>query len=342
MLGLGIETSCDETSIGIVEDGKKEISLKVYSQTELHSAYGGVVPEIASRAHLEKINDLLDISIKESGVDLSDIEYVAVTATPGLLGSLIVGAQMARCLSVALKIPLVAVDHLEAHLTVVRLEEKNPSFPYLGVLLSGGNSAIFQVEDFGKMKLLGDTQDDALGEAFDKVATLLGLDYPGGPEIEKLAMKYSLRNNEPLIFPELLKDLPSEKILFSYSGLKTAVLYYLKKNPDYRKELEKICSHFQERAFSLVEKNIKRAVSVTKIREVVVAGGVVANSTLKERLKKISTKLNFHLTVPERKILCTDNGAMVACLGYFLLKNGKTSAIDFKVSATRMEDFYEN
>lgn len=337
MLGLGIETSCDETSIGIVEDGNKEIVLKVYSQTELHSVYGGVVPEIASRAHLEKINDLLELALAESGVELKDIGYIAVTAYPGLMGSLIVGAQMARCLSLALKIPVIALDHLEAHLTVVRLEEKNPAFPYLGVLLSGGNSAIFRVEDYGRMILIGDTQDDALGEAFDKVAALLGLDYPGGPEIERLAKKYVPKPGELPIFPELLKDLPTEKILFSYSGLKTAVLYYLKKNPDYLSDVEKICYHFQETAFKLVEKNIKRAISLTKIREVVVAGGVMANSTLKERLQKFSEKINFRLTIPERKILCTDNGAMVACLGYFLFKKGITSPIDFKVSSSREE-----
>ncbi|MCK6382514.1 MAG: tRNA (adenosine(37)-N6)-threonylcarbamoyltransferase complex transferase subunit TsaD [Leptospiraceae bacterium] len=337
MLGLGIETSCDETSIGIVEDGKKEIALKVYSQVDLHSSYGGVVPEIASRAHLEKINSILESILNESKVSLKEIEYVAVTAYPGLLGSLIIGAQLARCLSLSLKIPLIALDHLEAHLNVVRLEEKNPKFPYLGVLLSGGNSAIFQVEDFGKMKLIGDTRDDALGEAFDKVATLLNLNYPGGPEIEKLANKYTPDLNESAIFPELLKDLPLGKILFSYSGLKTAVLYYLKKNPNYLSEIEKICYHFQETAFHLVEKNIKRAVALTKIREVVVAGGVAANSTLRKRLQNFSEKINFRLTMPNRKILCTDNGAMVACLGYYLLKKGITSPLDFKVSSVREE-----
>ena len=335
MLGLGIESSCDETSIGIVEDGKTLLSLKIFSQIETHAEFRGVVPEIASRAHLEKINLLLEEALKDANLSLSELSYVAVTSRPGLLGSLMIGAQLARCISFACKIPIVTVDHLEAHLNTVHLENKIPTFPYIGVLLSGGNSSIFIVEDFGKMKLIGDTSDDALGEAFDKVSSLLNLPYPGGPTIEKRALQHiqSVADKSP--FPELLKDLPSDRIQFSYSGIKTSVMYYIKKQEMGESKINEICYHFQNTAFQLVEKNIIKAIKLTGIKTIVASGGVLANETLRKRLQTIAIKKKIELYYPERKILCTDNGAMVASLGYFLFQAGKTDSIDFRVSPNR-------
>ncbi|MCB1158781.1 MAG: tRNA (adenosine(37)-N6)-threonylcarbamoyltransferase complex transferase subunit TsaD, partial [Leptospiraceae bacterium] len=250
-------------------------------------------------------------------------------------GSLMIGAQFARCLSLVHSIPIITVDHLEAHLAAIYLENKEPLFPFLGVLLSGGNSSIYLVKNFGEMDLLGDTMDDALGEAFDKVSMILGLSYPGGPEIERRAGEYVPLNDEKRLFPELLKDLPVNKIQFSYSGIKTGVLYYSRKVSLKEREISKICYHFQNTAFQLVEKNIKRAVKKTGIRRVVAAGGVLANDTLKARLKKLAGKENIQISYPERKVLCTDNGAMVASLGYYLFQKQKIDKIDFKVSPNR-------
>ena len=331
MIGLGIETSCDETSIGIVESGTKLLSLKIYSQVETHSEYRGVVPEIASRAHLEKINLILEQAMLEANIQFDDLNYIAVTTRPGLIGSLMIGAQLARCISLVYKIPIIAVDHLEAHLSVIYLEEQTPIFPSLGLLLSGGNSSIFILKDFGKLELIADTIDDALGEAFDKVGAMLDLPYPGGPNIEKQANLYT-ENGEKNPFPELLKDLNSKEIKFSYSGLKTSVLYYTKK---FDKNIPKICYFFQKTAFQLVEKNISRAVKKTGIKRVIASGGVLANTTLRNHLENIAEKLKIKMIYPQKKILCTDNGAMVACLGYYLHQKKEWSNLDFKISPSR-------
>ena len=246
-----------------------------------------------------------------------------------------IGAQLARSISLVHKIPIVPVDHLEAHLNTVQLEKKVPKFPYLGVLLSGGNSSILLVEDYGKMKLIADTSDDALGEAFDKVSSLLGLPYPGGPAVEKRANQHKPQENEKNPFPELLKDYPQERIEFSYSGLKTSVLYYLKKNTIDENKINEVCYHFQNTAFQLVEKNILKAVKATRVKQVVASGGVLANETLRKKLTSLAEKKKLELFYPEKKILCTDNGAMIASLGYYLFKQGKIDSIDFKVSPSR-------
>lgn len=333
MFGLGIESSCDETSIAIVENGEKLHSLQIYSQIKSHSEFKGVVPEIASRIHLEKINFLLDQALLESKIKLEDLSYVSVTNRPGLIGSLMIGANMARCISLVYNLPIIPIDHLEAHLAVVYLENEKPKFPFLGLLLSGGNSSIFIVQDHGKMELIADTIDDAIGEAYDKVANMLGLDYPGGPSVEKKANLYNPIAGEINPFPEILKDLPREEMKFSYSGLKTSVLYYLKKNPN---DTEKICYYFQKTAFQLVEKILTRAVKKTKIKNIIASGGVLANQTLRTHLDLFAKKNAVNLIYPKQKILCTDNGAMVATLGYYLFKEGNFSGLDFKVSPSRI------
>ncbi|MCW7470328.1 tRNA (adenosine(37)-N6)-threonylcarbamoyltransferase complex transferase subunit TsaD [Leptospira kanakyensis] len=332
--GLGIESSCDETSIAIVRDGKDLLSLKVYSQIDAHSPYRGVVPEIASRAHLEKINSLLAVAMDESGIEYSDLEYVAVTSYPGLVGSLMIGAQLARCISLVYGIPIVAVNHLEAHLAVIGLEQDLPPFPWLGVLLSGGNSSIYLYKDFGDLEILADTRDDSLGEAFDKVSAVLNLPYPGGPYLEAKANSYLPTKGEGNPFPKLLKEDGEDLIRFSYSGLKTAVLYYLKANSE-NPPVEKISYFFQKTAFELVTRNLVKAIKKTGIRTVVAAGGVLANGTLRESLEKEKERSGFDLFYPGKKIYCTDNGAMVACLGYHLWKQKSFVGLDFKVSPKR-------
>ncbi|EOQ96187.1 tRNA threonylcarbamoyl adenosine modification protein YgjD [Leptospira wolbachii serovar Codice str. CDC] len=332
--GLGIESSCDETSVAIVSDGKDLLSLKIYSQIDSHSPYRGVVPEIASRAHLEKINSLLAVSMEEAGINYSDLDYVAVTSYPGLVGSLMIGAQLARCISLVHQIPIVAVNHLEAHLAVIGLERDLPPFPWLGVLLSGGNSSIYLYKGFGDLQILADTQDDSLGEAFDKVSAVLNLPYPGGPYLEAKANAYQVEKGEVNPFPKLLKEDGEDRIRFSYSGLKTAVLYYLRANSEFP-PVEKISYFFQKTAFELVTRNIRKAIAKTGIRTVVAAGGVLANGKLRESLEAEKERSKFDLFYPGKKIYCTDNGAMVACLGYHLWKQKSFVGLDFKVSPKR-------
>lgn len=335
MIGIGIESSCDETSIALVEDGKNLLSLKLNSQVSLHAIYKGVVPELASRAHLENINLLYDECLKEAQISPSQINYIAVSTRPGLLGSLMIGAQFARTLAWVLNKPIVCVDHLLAHFYVIQLENKKISYPFLGLLLSGGNTAIFVVYSPTQIETIANTMDDALGEAFDKVASLLELEYPGGPIIERYALEYKPNPEEKNLFPELLKDSPFQDLNFSYSGLKTSVMYYLKKNPQFKENLPQICYHFQNTAFRLVERNLWRAVQQTKIKNVIAAGGVLANQTLRDRLKNLASKKKFSIHFPERKIYCTDNGAMVAALGYELYIQNQISELDFKISPNR-------
>jgi N6-L-threonylcarbamoyladenine synthase len=337
---MGIETSCDETSIGIVMDGRNLLSLQTYSQIELHTKHNGIVPEIASRSHLEKINSLIDLALLECNIKLKDLDYISVTNRPGLLGSLLVGVQTAKALALSLDKPLIPIDHLEAHLSIVMLENKFPEYPFLGLLLSGGNSAIFKVESPDKMKTIGDTLDDALGEAFDKVGILLGMGYPAGAEIEKTANKHTKKKGDVSIFPKILKE-NSEKIQFSYSGIKTSVIQYIKKNPEFKENLPKLCFDFQNSVFELVERNLLKAVESSGIKTVVAGGGVLANSTLRERLNKLANKHKFQFIYPEKKIYCTDNGAMVACQGFLLFQKYNANNTDFIISPSRENYNYE-
>jgi N6-L-threonylcarbamoyladenine synthase len=332
--GLGIESSCDETSLAIVKDGKELISLKIHSQIENHAPYRGVVPELASRAHLEKMNVLLEATLVESGLHFSDLSYVAVTAYPGLMGSLLMGASLARCISLVHHLPIVPVNHLEAHLAVIALEESKLEFPMLGVLLSGGNSSVYLYHGIGDMELLGDTMDDALGEAFDKVSSLLELPYPGGPYIEREALQYTPKSEDKPFFPKLLKESKQDQIEFSFSGLKTAVLYHIRSHKD-NLDLPRICHDFQKTAFELVIRNVKKAVHLTGIRNIVFAGGVLANGVLRDLIDQTSEREKWSSRYPRKKIYCTDNGAMVACLGYYLWKEGARAPIDFQVSPKR-------
>lgn len=305
--GLGLESSCDETSASIVINGRQILSNKIYSQVELHCEYSGVVPEIASRAHLEKINGLISSALDEAGMTFNDLHYVAATNRPGLIGSLLIALQSAKAISFALGIPLIGVNHLEAHLYAPFLEGNTPDYPFIGLLISGGNTALYRVNAPGEMELIGKTVDDAVGEAFDKVSKFIGLGYPGGPLVENLARESKLKK---VFFPKILTD--PDDTRFSYSGLKTAVINFIKQNPDHDKS--EIVYSFQERALELLVRRLFTAARKTGIKKMVIAGGVAANGRLRELVETERYK-DETVLIPS-PLLCTDNAAMIAGISY--------------------------
>ncbi len=328
MLTLGIETSCDETSVSITS-GRRVLSNIVSSSVHLHKKYGGVVPEIASRFHVEYILEVLSKALKDAHKDLKDIKLVAVTNSPGLVGALLTGISLAKGLSLALRIPLIGVNHVLAHLYSAFLSDiEVPGFPFVGLVVSGGHTALFYCRDGYKQKLLGQTQDDAAGEAFDKVAKILKLGYPGGPVIEKRAQ--ASEDRDRVKFPKTF--LGKDSLDFSFSGIKTAVLYYVRgaqqTNHEQRTtndEIADICYAFQENALdTLVEKTFLAA-KIHKVKNIVVGGGVAANSRLREKFisrAKFSEGIKVYFP---RKEYCMDNAAMVGVLGEELYKMGYRS-----------------
>jgi len=312
MLILGIETSCDETSAAVVKDGKNVLSSIVSSQADLHSQFGGVIPEIASRKQLEFILPVTERAMKKAGVSFSAIDGIAVVNGPGLLGSLFVGVSFAKSLAYAIKKPLVGINHVEAHIFAGLLVE-DFDFPFLALVVSGGHTSLYHVIAHNKFELLGSTIDDAAGEAFDKVAKLLGLGYPGGPLIEKLAEQ---GNPESIKFP--LGMVRYQGFDFSFSGLKTAVLTYVKKHP--RFVPEDVAASFQHTVVKILIKKIKRGLLKTKAKTLVVAGGVAANKELRKACKELESE-ELKVVLPPLEY-CTDNAAMVACSGYYRLKSG--------------------
>ncbi|MCP4134189.1 MAG: tRNA (adenosine(37)-N6)-threonylcarbamoyltransferase complex transferase subunit TsaD [bacterium] len=324
IIGLGLESSCDETAAAIVKNGKEVLSNVVSSQIDLHKEYFGVVPEIASRAHLETINVIIDSALKEAKINFSDLDYVSATIKPGLIGSLLIALQSAKALSFALKIPLIGVNHLEAHLYAPFLEGYELRFPYIGLLVSGGNTVLYVINGIGDMEIVGKTVDDAVGEAFDKVAKYLDLEYPGGPIIEKLA---KTAVEKKVFFPKLLPKANDNR--FSYSGIKTAVVNYVKENPDANKA-ETVYS-FQERALEILVRRVFPAARTRNIKNIVVAGGVAANGRLRELLME-NKKNDENIIIPSIG-LCTDNAAMVAGLGFQYFEKGETDNLEIDVSA---------
>ncbi|AIH03718.1 MULTISPECIES: tRNA (adenosine(37)-N6)-threonylcarbamoyltransferase complex transferase subunit TsaD [Thermodesulfobacterium] len=303
---LAIETSCDETGVALFSEDGKLISHLLYSQVAIHSPFGGIVPEIASRKQLEVLYPLIKELLKQNNIEISQLKAVAATFGPGLIGSLLVGVSLAKAISFALKIPLIAVDHLQAHLLAVFLE-KEIEFPFIGLLVSGGHTALFLINSFFEFYVIGHTKDDAAGEAFDKVAKLLGLPYPGGPIISQLAEK-----GDPKAI-NLPRPLLEDKSLdFSFSGLKTAVLNYIK-NHSYR--VEDLCAGFEEAVCDVLVYKTFRAVDLFKVPRVVVAGGVAANKRLRQRFREKAFNTGVEIYFPSLEF-CTDNAAMVGLLGY--------------------------
>lgn len=305
---LGIETSCDETAASVVQNGKVMLSNVVISSLKKHAQYGGIIPEIASRHHLEFIDAIVRESLEEAKLKLSDINAIAVTSSPGLIGSLLVGTSFARALSLALNKPLIEVDHIKAHLYANFLLEKKPKLPAIGLIVSGGHTSLYHIVSFKNFKLLGQTLDDAAGEAFDKVARILNLGYPGGPIIDRLAQKSKKKN----IFPFKCATLKNS-FDFSFSGIKTAVLYYVKKNPHVA--VEDVAYAFQESVVTTLVNKCLNACEKTKIKTLLIGGGVAANSYLRAKLSENCEKHHINLFTPPLN-LCVDNAAMIAGLGY--------------------------
>jgi len=308
---LAIESSCDDTSASVLIDG--EILSNCVANQDAHRLYGGVVPEVASRAHQINIIPVVDLAVQKAGIQKTDLDAVAFTRGPGLMGSLIVGVAFAKALALSLDIPLIEVNHMNAHVLAHFAEAPKPSFPFLCLTVSGGHTQIVKVEGADRMEILGQTLDDAAGEAFDKTGKLLGLEYPAGPIIDKLAQQ-----GQPVYdFPEpRIPDLD-----FSFSGLKTSILYFLKaelkKDPDFIVDnLNDICASVQERIVSILLKRLRKAARLTGIKEIAIAGGVSANSALRLGLKSLGEKEGWRTYIPKMEY-CTDNAAMIAVAGYF-------------------------
>ena len=316
---LGIETSCDETSIAVVKNGEKILANIISSQIEIHKKYGGVVPEIASRKHLENIILVLDFALKEAGIKKEDLTAIGVTNEPGLIGALLVGLTVAKGFSMALNIPLIPVHHLRGHIYANIAENKISGFPVLALIVSGGHTSLAIWKNHDNIEILGETVDDAAGEAFDKIARKLNLSYPGGPAIETLAKKGDFSK---ITFP--IANLGKDSYNFSYSGLKSSVINYMH-NLEQKKEpykVEDICAGFQKAVVdSIAEKVIKASLN-TGIKKVVLGGGVTANKTLVETLEKRGKKIGLRVYSPS-PVLCTDNGVMIALAAGYLLKSGK-------------------
>ncbi|MDF7669967.1 tRNA (adenosine(37)-N6)-threonylcarbamoyltransferase complex transferase subunit TsaD [Orbaceae bacterium ESL0721] len=326
---LGIETSCDETGVAIYDDQQGLIANQLYSQIKLHADYGGVVPELASRDHIRKTIPLIQAALKESNLTAKDIDAVAYTAGPGLIGALLVGASIGRSLAYAWQVPAIAVHHMEGHLLAPMLEENPPQFPFVALLVSGGHTQLISVTGIGQYTLLGESIDDAAGEAFDKTAKLLGLDYPGGAKLSKLAES---GDGTRFHFPRPMTDRPG--LDFSFSGLKTFAANTLIKNSE-KGELDQQTKADIARAFedalvdTLVIKS-RRALEHTGFKRLVIAGGVSANKTLRHKLKELMQQRNGTVHYP-RLEFCTDNGAMIAYAGMIHLKEGQNAPLSIEV-----------
>lgn len=328
MLLLTIESSCDETSAAVVRDGRHPLSNIVASQVAVHALYGGVVPELASRKHMEAIAVVIDEALREAGVTLRDIEGIAVTRGPGLVGALLVGLSMAKAMALALGIPLVGVHHMEGHILAPLLERDIP-FPYLALAVSGGHTHLYRVDGIGRYQVVGRTLDDAAGEAFDKVAKLLGLTYPGGALIDRLAAE---GNPRAIRFPRPL--LNKDNFDFSFSGIKTALLYYVQDqpNPIEGEHLRDVAASFQEAVVDVLSRKTLRAARATSLNRIVVAGGVACNRGLRHRMQTLAREQDVEVFFPA-PTLCADNAAMLAVAGNAYLEAGRVAGPDLNARA---------
>ncbi len=313
IITLAIESSCDETSVAIIKDGREILANEVFTQIQTHRKYGGVVPEIASREHLEAINYVIESAIKESGLGYKDIDLIAVTKGPGLIGALLVGISAAKAMSLALDIPLIGVNHMEGHICANYLEDRDLEPPFISLVVSGGHTYLVDVKDYTEYNVIGRTRDDAAGESFDKISRSLGLGYPGGPAIQKAAES---GNPKAIDFPRAFIDKTTYD--FSFSGLKTSVLNYLNSEKMAGREIvvEDVAASFQEAVLDvLVEKTIRLA-KEKDTKKIVLSGGVAANKPLREKLSKRAEEIGAKIYFPSID-LCTDNAAMIGSAGYY-------------------------
>jgi N6-L-threonylcarbamoyladenine synthase len=327
MLVLGIESSCDETGIALYDTHKGLIADTLYTQVELHAQYGGVVPELASRDHIRKISPLIRQTLDEAKITFAELQGIAYTKGPGLMGALLAGTSVARSLAYALNIPAIGVHHMEGHLLAPMLEDKQPDFPFICLLVSGGHSMIVRVDGIGQYKVLGDTLDDAAGEAFDKTAKLLELGYPGGPNVSNLALK---GNPDRYKFPRPMVDRPG--LDMSFSGLKTYTrntwLKAVKEGDDTKQTKADICRAFEIAVAETLTIKCKRALEQEGLNRIVIAGGVSANRSIREKLSQLMNKRRGEVFYP-RLQFCTDNGAMIAYAGAQRLQAGQQDSLSF-------------
>lgn len=317
-LCLAIETSCDETSVAIVKNGREVLSNIISTQIDIHTKYGGVVPEIASRNHVENITFVIKEALEKANVTLEDVDFIACTYGPGLVGALLVGVSTAKAMAYALNKPLVGVHHIEGHIAANYITNKELKPPYLCLVVSGGHSHLVHVKDYTEFEVLGKTRDDAVGEAFDKVARVIGLSYPGGPKIDKAAKEGKPTYTLPRTYFENLD--------FSFSGIKTAVINLVHKEKD-NININDLCASFEEAVTDVLMKNVLEAAKQIGTDKIAIAGGVSANSYIRDRMKKLGEENNFQIYYPEL-VLCTDNAAMIGSAGYYNYLKGKTSTLD--------------
>lgn len=321
---LAIESSCDETAAAVVRNGREVLSNVIYSQIELHKLYGGVVPEIASRKHIEKINPVIEKALSDAGMTLEDMDAIAVTYGPGLVGALLVGVAEAKAISYASGKPLVPVHHIEGHISANYIENKDLEPPFLCMVVSGGHTHLVLVKDYGKYEIIGRTHDDAAGEAFDKVARAIGLGYPGGPKVDKLAKE---GNSNAIAFPKA--HIQGAPLDFSFSGVKSAVLNYL--NECRMKNVEintaDVAASFQKAIVDVIVEHTMEAARTYKIQKVALAGGVASNSALRDAMETACSRRHFKFYKPS-PLLCTDNAAMIGAAGYYDYLNGKRAGLD--------------
>ena len=318
ILTLGIESSCDETSVAVVKNGREVLSNIIDTQIPIHEKYGGVVPEIASRNHIEAISRVMRKALEKANVTLENITAITPTYGPGLVGALLVGLSYAKALSFATEKPLVGVNHIEGHIAANYITYKELEPPFICVMMSGGNTQIIHVKEYTKFEVLGKTRDDAIGEAFDKVARVVGLGYPGGPKVDRMAKD----GNANIYLPKT--QFNDDTLDFSFSGIKTAVINLHHKNPDINKE--DLCASFQKTITEELVENVIRASERTKIKTIVLAGGVSANSYIRQQFLNLE-KHGIKIYMPDLK-LCTDNAAMIASSGYYNYIEGKRNNID--------------
>lgn len=321
---LAIESSCDETSAAVVVDGREVLSNVIASQIDTHTKFGGVVPEVASRQHIEAINAVVTEALEEAKVTLEDIDAVGVTYGPGLVGALLVGLQYAKGLAYSLGVPLIGVNHIEGHICANFIEHKDLKPPFVCLVVSGGHTFIVYMKDYGVFEILGETRDDAAGEAFDKVARAIGLGYPGGPKIDKISKE---GNENAMKFPKA--NFHDDTLDFSFSGVKSAVLNYLNKMNMAQQDVNKadVAASFQKAVVDVLTDNVIETCKRRKVNKIAIAGGVASNSALRKSLTEAGSKLDIDVLFPSM-ILCTDNAAMIGSAAYYELLKGNVADLN--------------
>lgn len=324
---LAIETSCDETSMSLIKNGCEEIATVVFTQIDIHKKFGGVVPEIASRSHIESITIVLDELLEKSKMKIEDIDIIGVTYGPGLIGSLLIGLQAAKTIAMITKKPLIPVHHIAGHIYANNLENRL-KFPLIALVVSGGHTELIYMEEDYSFKKIGGTLDDAVGEAYDKVAKILGLDYPGGPIVDAL----SIKGNDTYDLPYPLDD---KSYNFSFSGIKSAVVNIVHNEKQRKKEIrvEDMCTSFQNRVVEVITKKTMRAVKEYKVKNLIIAGGVAANNGLRNRFAILCKQNKVNLSIPKIKY-CTDNAAMIGAAAYYAYKKGVIADLELNAMAT--------